>query len=133
MHIIFIQNLRIHITENVGDDKKESIYHYNLAQGLNKLNLEKLKINPCIKVHHKHMGKLLQSVRNSRLTELDVVIFLVDDYKKTKQVIKDNFKIIKAAGGIVSKEDQVLLIRRFNQWDLPKGKLNKQEKKKKLR
>lgn len=34
------------------------------------------------------------------------------------------FKFIKAAGGIVyNSEGQILLIRRYNKWDLPKGKL----------
>ena len=37
------------------------------------------------------------------------------------------FKIQKAAGGKVLKEDKVLFIYRFNKWDLPKGKLEKGE------
>jgi len=45
------------------------------------------------------------------------------DWKNFKQY----FKIQKAAGGKVLKEDKVLFIYRFNKWDLPKGKLEKGE------
>jgi 8-oxo-dGTP pyrophosphatase MutT (NUDIX family) len=44
---------------------------------------------------------------------------------------KGFFKIEKAAGGLVkNKRDQVLFIYRFDKWDLPKGKIEKGEKKK---
>ncbi len=35
--------------------------------------------------------------------------------------------VIAAAGGIVSKADQVLMIYRLKKWDLPKGKIEKGE------
>ena len=38
------------------------------------------------------------------------------------------FKIIEAAGGLVKNNNgRVLIIERFNKWDLPKGKINKNE------
>ncbi|MCK4662510.1 MAG: NUDIX domain-containing protein [Bacteroidales bacterium] len=38
------------------------------------------------------------------------------------------FKIIEAAGGLVKNNDgHVLIIERYNKWDLPKGKINKNE------
>src|SRR5690606_7146742 len=41
--------------------------------------------------------------------------------------LKDQFKIIKAAGGLVIKDGKILMIYRLGMWDLPKGKLNKGE------
>ena len=57
--------------------------------------------------------------------------FIVEEYDKAKQSFLDRFKVIDAAGGIVNKKDLTLLIHRFKQWDLPKGKLDKGEKFKK--
>lgn len=38
------------------------------------------------------------------------------------------FKVVEAAGGLVKNEfDDVLMIYRFNKWDLPKGKVEKGE------
>ncbi len=39
------------------------------------------------------------------------------------QLMQPDFKIIHAAGGVVSKGHQILMIYRLNKWDLPKGKL----------
>lgn len=50
---------------------------------------------------------------------------------KTRSMIKDfikYFKFIKAAGGLVrNQEKEYLFIKRFDTWDLPKGKLKKKE------
>jgi len=53
---------------------------------------------------------------------------LPDFYNETKNLIKQDFKIIDAAGGVVSNEKgKRLLIYRLKKWDLPKGKLDKGE------
>ena len=44
--------------------------------------------------------------------------------------IPKKLKIIKAGGGVVSKNDKILLIHRLGVWDLPKGKMEKNEDKK---
>lgn len=54
--------------------------------------------------------------------------FLVSDYDNAKQSVLDRFKVIDAAGGIVNKGDELLLIYRFGVWDLPKGKRDRGEK-----
>lgn len=49
-------------------------------------------------------------------------------YDETKKLLKKQFKIIDAAGGVVRNEDdELLLIYRLKKWDLPKGKLDKGE------
>lgn len=44
-----------------------------------------------------------------------------------KKDLPDNFYFIEAAGGLIQKNDDFLFIRRHNRWDLPKGKLEKNE------
>lgn len=49
-------------------------------------------------------------------------------YDETKRLLKKQFKIIDAAGGVVNNDkNEVLLIYRLKKWDLPKGKLDKGE------
>lgn len=43
-----------------------------------------------------------------------------------KDVFKD-FKLIEAAGGLVQRKDDFLLIKRKGLWDIPKGKIDKGE------
>ena len=41
---------------------------------------------------------------------------------------QSTFKVIEAAGGLVkNKNDEILMIYRFDKWDLPKGKIEKGE------
>lgn len=48
--------------------------------------------------------------------------------KKIWKLFKQNFKVIKAGGGLVRNEkDQLLFIFRLSKWDLPKGKLDEGE------
>lgn len=54
--------------------------------------------------------------------------FLVNDYDNAKQSVLNRFKVINAAGGVVTKDDNTLMIYRFKVWDLPKGKLDRGEK-----
>ncbi len=47
--------------------------------------------------------------------------------EKTFEAVKEHFKYIVAAGGLIQKKDQYLFIKRLGKWDLPKGKLDKGE------
>lgn len=53
------------------------------------------------------------------------------DVKSTFIQIKDSVRVIEAAGGLVkNEENKYLFIKRNGKWDLPKGKLEPNEKKK---
>ena len=55
---------------------------------------------------------------------------LGDDSKATFRMFKDQFEFIRAAGGIVrNRQGQTLFICKNDTWDLPKGKIDKNEKK----
>jgi ADP-ribose pyrophosphatase YjhB (NUDIX family) len=56
-------------------------------------------------------------------------VFLHEDVEAVLKAFKKKFVLIKAAGGLVhTKEDEILLIFRRGKWDLPKGKLEDNEK-----
>ncbi len=58
------------------------------------------------------------------------VLLICKDLKKSWKDFKKNFKVVKAAGGKVFNEDkEVLFIYRLGKWDLPKGHIEKGEKK----
>lgn len=62
-----------------------------------------------------------------KLNKLKSITLTVEDMKASKAFLKDQFKIIKAAGGVVMKDDKMLMMLRLGKWDLPKGKLEKGE------
>lgn len=49
------------------------------------------------------------------------------DFEESLGYLKKNFYYIEAAGGMIRRADQYLCIHRFGRWDLPKGKLEKNE------
>lgn len=71
--------------------------------------------------------QLLYLLRTRKLKTLDSITLVTNEKSKLKKFIKSRFLIIKAAGGVVTKEDQVLFIYRLGKWDLPKGKFEKKE------
>ena len=71
--------------------------------------------------------RLLRLIEIKKLKKLKAITFAVNDYKTVKDFIKDQFKIIKASGGLVKKGDKILMMFRLKKWDLPKGKLKKDE------
>lgn len=50
-----------------------------------------------------------------------------DNFEKILHQIKSEFYFIEAAGGLIRKNDTYLFIKRLGKWDLPKGKLDKDE------
>ncbi|QJW89373.1 NUDIX domain-containing protein [Spirosoma taeanense] len=64
---------------------------------------------------------LLQKADAGRLLSVTLGCLSKSD---CEAAIKKPFKIIKAAGGVVSKDNKILLMFRRGVWDLPKGKLD---------
>lgn len=61
----------------------------------------------------------------------DYITLYHDDYDKLKSDFKGLFNIVPAAGGLVTCENgEMLFIYRRAHWDLPKGKIEKAEKRK---
>lgn len=63
-----------------------------------------------------------------KLTEVQTLCILGDEPLKLFDIIKSNYTIVEAAGGIVRRADgKMLAIYRRGKWDLPKGKVEKGE------
>lgn len=68
-------------------------------------------------------------IHEMQLTKVHAGIFLHPNLDELKNAFFKKFTVIQAAGGLVSNDqDQLLLIFRRGKWDLPKGKLDKGEK-----
>lgn len=76
---------------------------------------------------HDLIIRILYQLRTRKLRDLDSITLVSADKSALKQFVKSRFSIIKAAGGIVTKKKQILLIYRLGKWDFPKGKFDKGE------
>ena len=74
----------------------------------------------------KLVGVIYQRLKKAE--KLKTIIINVADYENAFLIFKSQFKIIKAAGGLVKNvENEILFIYRLGKWDLPKGKIEKEE------
>ncbi|MEL6561482.1 MAG: NUDIX hydrolase [Bacteroidota bacterium] len=71
--------------------------------------------------------ELFELMTDKKLGKVDSVTVEIRDLDKVKEYIKSVFTIVKAGGGVVEKGDEILLIHRLGKWDLPKGKLERNE------
>lgn len=75
----------------------------------------------------KHMQIILELLNSKVPTSLLSLEITTDHYDEVKHFIRKQFKLVKAAGGLVRKKDKLLMIYRLKKWDLPKGKREKGE------
>ena len=68
-----------------------------------------------------------ESIMEGKVKGLADFVFVVPDLEAAKAEVLEYFTLIKAAGGLVEKEGQLLCILRNGLWDLPKGKAEKGE------
>ncbi|SHL14302.1 NUDIX hydrolase [Hymenobacter psychrotolerans] len=73
------------------------------------------------------VDRLLRLMEVKKLKKLKSLTMLARKKKRLILHLKDQFRIVKAAGGLVVKDGKVLMIYRLGKWDLPKGKLKKEE------
>jgi 8-oxo-dGTP pyrophosphatase MutT (NUDIX family) len=70
--------------------------------------------------------EILKTFENYSKTK--ILFVLHDDVEALLDLVKSNYKIVEAAGGIVKRSDgKMLAIFRRGKWDLPKGKVEKGE------
>jgi ADP-ribose pyrophosphatase YjhB (NUDIX family) len=78
----------------------------------------------------KHLDTILDLINSKVPIDLLSMVVSVEDYGEVKLYLKNKFKVVKAAGGLVRKKDRSLMIYRMKKWDLPKGKQEPGEKSK---
>jgi 8-oxo-dGTP pyrophosphatase MutT (NUDIX family)/endonuclease/exonuclease/phosphatase family metal-dependent hydrolase len=76
-----------------------------------------------------NIEKFFQFIFDNKLPDYQGVTFVVKNQKNTETQIRNFYKIVKAAGGIIyNKEGKILMMHRLKKWDLPKGKRDEGEK-----
>ncbi|MDZ7898136.1 MAG: NUDIX domain-containing protein [Arcicella sp.] len=72
--------------------------------------------------------RLFTIIKTTELPHLQCINLISDNEEAIENLIKSQYKVLKAAGGVVkNSEDKILMIYRLKTWDLPKGKLDKGE------
>lgn len=123
---LFINNKRIkfiHETKSLKKSVFDSFLYANHIDA-NQKYVGKILIYKCLDVQIIAFLKLLET---PAFENVNTVSFITENIDQTEKAIKSDFKIIKAAGGLVLKDDKILMINRLNTWDLPKGKLENDE------
>ncbi|QCK16084.1 NUDIX hydrolase [Mangrovivirga cuniculi] len=105
-----------HVYDHVVDGAEFDLAHANLVDNL---LVRSAQID--------HIDKVIEILSDKKAKRLNSITFLFEDKEKAVKYFKSNFKIIKAAGGIVKKDRKTLAIYRLGKWDFPKGKLEKKE------
>ena len=106
-------------------------YHFEKVIDARQEVLVDAKLKDDVLVTHAdnaYIKQCLDAFSKKKVKKLDSVTFLVDNRRATIDAIKQQYKIIEAAGGVVKKRDKILMIYRLGKWDLPKGKLEGKEK-----
>ncbi len=73
------------------------------------------------------MSSIISWIETKKVQKLNSLYCRAEDYREIKDHIKSQFRIVRAAGGLVRKKDKILMIYRLGKWDLPKGKLERNE------
>lgn len=70
------------------------------------------------------IDNLLKLMTDKKLKKVHSIFISSRDKTKLTDYLKSKFKVVMAAGGVVEREGELLLIYRKKKWDLPKGKLD---------
>lgn len=123
---LFINNKRIkliHTSKSLKKSKFDAFLYANHIDA-NQKYTGKILIYKCLDTQIVAFLKLLETPAFELVSS---VSFISDDIYCTEKAIKADFKVIEAAGGLVLNNNKILMIFRLNTWDLPKGKLEKDE------
>src|ERR1700733_12842671 len=110
------------------DDRNPVVGYDTVLKGTDEITSKKLNGHVIVqRATTLQIERLLRILEFKKLKKLKAITFAVSDYETVKDFVKDQFKIIKASGGLVKKGDKILMMFRLKKWDLPKGKLKKDE------
>lgn len=75
------------------------------------------------------IDKFFKLIQQSKDVVYQSVTLIVENKDAIETQIKNLYKVVKAAGGVVFNEEQkILMMYRLEKWDLPKGKRDDNEK-----
>lgn len=127
---IFIQDIPVNI---VSDQELMETGHFDRIIDCNEGEPDFSNLQDVVLIRNADKRKLdnfLVLLKQNKFKKLEEITFSVSDYDDVIKFFKSKYNIIKAAGGLVFKDGEVLMIYRLKKWDLPKGKLDSGEKSK---
>jgi len=123
---LFINNKRIRLIPK-SKSIKNTRFDVCLA-AIEQIDLNKIRGDVLItNATDEMIGSYLKLLEMKKMNEVKSFNFLVDNEGLSNRYIKDQYRIVKAAGGIVLKNEKLLMIHRLGVWDLPKGKIENGE------
>ncbi|UXP31301.1 NUDIX domain-containing protein [Reichenbachiella agarivorans] len=124
---IYINDIPVRIRDSRRKDEKE----YDLRLDDTDILIPLAKLKGHVLIENKTfmaIDKLLKIMTNKKHHKIKSVEIVVKSKLKAKEYLISHFNLIEAAGGLVEKEDKVMMILRHDLWDIPKGKMEKKEK-----
>ena len=119
---LFINDIPIRIiTKKVKPDQTK----FNHVLDVRKDVINKDSLTGHVLITHaagEHLNAVLIVINSKSLSGLLSITVSAVNYEGLKLFLKKKFKIIKAAGGVIRKQDKYLMMYRMKKWDLPKGK-----------
>ena len=119
---LFINDIPIRIIKR---KVKPDIAHFNHVLDARNEPITKTLLRQHLLMTHAsadHVKAMLAAIHTKAAADLVSLTISVEDYTSVKLLLKNKFRIIKAAGGVVKKKGRLLMIYRMKKWDLPKGK-----------
>jgi 8-oxo-dGTP pyrophosphatase MutT (NUDIX family) len=130
--VIFIDDRPIRIVKKkeLGELPSKEDFDLVLDARLSPLKVENFSGHTCIiNASTEQVEKILMNLHAKSGIHFHALYLIVDDRKLYKQKIVKLYSLVEAAGGVVVNQHQeVLWMFRLGKWDLPKGKLEKNEK-----
>ena len=126
--VIFINDIPVRIYKTVESPSSEQFNHVIDAA---KEPITRAKLINHVWVQHvkeSHLDVMLDFLNSPIPTALLSLHITVSDYEFVKAYLRNKFKVVRAAGGLIRKKDKFLMIYRMKKWDLPKGKKERKEK-----
>ena len=126
---IFINDIPVRIV-SLDKPLDQDYYHVDI-------DAKKDQISPNRLIHHviirnasiKELELLLNKLHHFELENLYSLTLTTESLEEIRLFLNQKYKVIEAAGGLVRKKDKTLMIYRLKKWDLPKGKIEKNESK----
>ncbi len=129
--VIFINDRPIRLIKKSKNSSYPPMEDYDviLDARLKPIKIADFKGHTCLlNVGTDQMEKLITELHADKPFDFHSLYILTDQKKELKKRICSLYQVIEAAGGVVlNPQNDVLWIYRLGKWDLPKGKLEKNE------
>ncbi len=125
---IFINDIPVYL---VSTSKVGGLSQYDLVIKENNRKIVPKKLLDDVLIlnaNPERVEELLELMTDKKFKEVDSITFASDDKRKMIEFVKTKFKVVEAAGGLVEGDGKNLLIYRQGRWDIPKGKIDRGEK-----